>query len=122
MIQVNTSKLRGELTENQQAIVKTAVAAIATALNDADLIQSCSELVKSTIVVRLPLAEAFSRELHQSIDFATKYEIQRQLSENIAEAGNLIFNIDVGDRYDSEDSFQKKCLDTLNFVIPAPQG
>jgi len=120
MIQVNTNKLRGELTENQQVIVKTAIAAIATALTDGELVLSSSETIKDMLIIKLPLAEAFSRELHQSIDFATKYEIQRRLAAEIVEARNVIFNIDIGDRYESDEQYEKKCLDTLNFTIPAP--
>jgi len=121
MIKVNTTKLGGNLTDNQIAIVNTAVSSIATALNDADLVARSSQIVKDTVMLTVPLVDLISRELHQSIDFNSKYAIQRELAKKIEGAGSVVFNIDVSAKYDDDDRYERRCNDTLNFTLPNVQ-
>lgn len=117
MITVNTSKLGTTLTDNQKAIVNTVVSSIATALNDAELIERFSRTTKLNIRVDIPLSEMLSYELYHSLDYRTKYEVERQLSEKIQNASNVVFNYKIGEKFESAAQYEADCLDCLTFTI-----
>ncbi|QNR51935.1 hypothetical protein Xoosp14_244 [Xanthomonas phage Xoo-sp14] len=117
MITVNTSKLATAMTDNQKAVANTVVSSIATALNDAELIERFSRTTKTNIRVDIPLSEMLSYELYHSLDYRTKYEVERQLSEKIQNASNVVFNYKIGEKFESAAQYEADCLDCLTFTL-----